>query len=771
MHNIMNVRGDEPRKTHVASEMEMSIKAGEVVGQLYDALLKQYKNPSSESSLKSLNKLCVRIVFCLYAEHAGIFGKRLMFHDYLEQFNTRYMHYALRLLFCVLAQKEEERDVYLPNDLAAFPYVDGGLFAGEDIEIPMFTDEIRELLLVKASEDFDWSGISPTIFGAVFESTLNPETRRASGMHYTSIENIHKVIDPLFLDGLKDELEGIAMLKTTKTQNKRLKEFQKKLASLVFLDPAAGSGNFLTETYLSLRRLENRALAIMTHGQMMMGFDGASPIQVGIGQFNGIEINDFAVTVAKTALWIAENQMMRETEDIVLMDLDFLPLKTSANIVEGNALRLDWNDVVDKENLDYIMGNPPFVGFSMMTRSQKDDMQGIFGDVRNLDYVSAWYKKASDYIADTRIECGFVSTNSISQGETVARLWPLLKVRINFAHRSFVWNNEASSQAHVHCVIIGFAGFDRATKTIYSDGRATKAKEINAYLYDAPEILVTSRSQPLCDDIPSMVYGNKPADGGHLIIEKEDYDEFVDKEPQALKYIRPLLGAAEFINNKKRWCLWLVGASPADLRKCPMVLERIAKCKEAREKSIAMGIRKFAATPTLFAQITQPESEDYILVPGHSSQGRTYVPIGFVSSENIVNNAVQIIPGANMYHLGILVSSVHMAWMRAICGRIKSDYRYGKDIVYNNFPWPSPTKKQKQRIELAAQGILAARAKYPDSSLADLYDDLTMPPELCTAHQANDQAVMEAYGFPDKGFLESDCVAELMKMYQKLMAK
>jgi len=752
----------------ISHEMELSLQAGDLVGKIYDAFHSQYRNPDDPETLKSLNKLCVRIVFCLYGEDAGIFGRKSMFHNYMAQFDAAHARKGLRDLFKVLNQKPEDRDEYLADDdplLAAFPYVNGGLFADDDIEIPPFTNEIMDLILRKASDDFDWSGISPTIFGAVFESTLNPETRRSGGMHYTSIENIHKVIDPLFLDDLKAELAEIEKIDVVRTREQKLHAFQDKLASIVCLDPAAGSGNFLTEGYLQIRKLENRVISDLLGGQIVMGL-ATNPIKVQISQFYGIEINDFAVTVARTALWIAENQMMKETEDIVHMSLDFLPLKTNANIVEGNALRINWEDVVPKEKLTYIMGNPPFVGFSMMTEDQKHDMQQLFGDIKNLDYVAAWYKKASDYIKDTRIEVGFVSTNSISQGETVARLWPLLDVKINFAYASFVWNSEASFKAHVHCVIIGFACFERPVKMLYNGENKTSCSKINAYLYEAPDVLVTSRNKPLWD-IPQMVYGNKPADGGNLIIENDEYQEFVEKEPQAMKYIHPLLGATEFINSKKRWCLWLVGANPNELRKCPMVMDRIQKCKEAREKSIAAGIRKFAATPTLFAQITQPPNVDYIIVPRHSSQTRRYVPFGFVSADVIVNDAVQIIPGATVYDFGVITSNVHMSWMRAICGRIKSDYRYSKDVVYNNFPWPDPTDEQKEKIKQTAQAILDARALYPDSSLADLYDPLTMPPELKKAHQANDAAVMKAYGMPIKETDEAACVAWLMRLYQE----
>ena len=535
-------------------------------------------------------------------------------------------------------------------------------------------------------------------------------------------------------------------------------------------DPACGSGNFLTETYISLRRLENEILNTLSKGQISFGDANYSPIQVSISQFYGIEINDFAVTVAKTALWIAESQMMKETESIVLMQLDFLPLKTNANIVEGNALRMDWEGVVPKHNLSYVMGNPPFVGFTYMTSAQKEDMQLVFPGVKNLDLVAGWYKKASDYIQSTQIECGFVSTNSITQGETVSRMWKFLNIKINYAYKTFIWDSEASSKAHVHCVIIGFAAFDRKEKYLYQNGRRIGAKNINAYLIDAPNIIVDSRNKPLCN-VSKMVYGNKPADGGNLIIENDDYEAFIAKEPQAKQFIKPLLGAVEYLHGKKRYCLWLQGVSPAQIKSCPFVMERVRLCKESRESSIAAGIRKFADTPMLFAQITQPVGNPYIIVPRVSSERRRYVPIGFINGDTIASDAVQIIPDATIYEFGVMISNVHMAWMRAVCGRLKSDYRYSKDVVYNNFPWPTPTDAQKAKIEQTAQVILDARALYPDSSLAELYDEVTMPPELRKAHQNNNRAVMQAYGFSIKDMTESKCVAELMKMYQDLVSR
>ena len=769
--------------TNLQREMEVSIAAGEIVGLLYDALAKQYVDPTTERAMKSLNILCVRMVFCLYAEDAGIFGQHGMFHDYLEEFDARKMRKAMIELFQILDTKPEDRDPYLKDDnpqLAVFPYVNGGLFANEDIEIPPFTDEIRNLLLEKASADFDWSEISPTIFGAVFESTLNPETRRSGGMHYTSIENIHKVIDPLFLDDLKNELKEIQQITVQRTKDKKLRDFQTKLSNLRWLDPASGSGNFLTETYISIRRLENEVIKELQRGQITFGFDESSPIHVSIDQFYGIEINDFAVTVAKTALWIAESQMMKETEDIVHMNLDFLPLTTNAFIVEGNSLQIDWESVVPKYQVSYIMGNPPFVGYSLQSKEQKNDILSVYVDEKGkpyktagkIDYVAGWYFKAAQFMQGTTIRTAFVSTNSITQGEQVAGVWKSLYdrfgIHIDFAHRTFIWDSEASMKAHVHCVIIGFsAAPNPAKRRIYVDKRLKEAENINAYLVEAPDIFIESRTKPICD-CRKMTSGNRPADGGHLIIEESEYQDFIKEEPKAIPYIKRLSGATEFINNKKRWCLWLVGVSPVELRKMPKVLERIEACKKDRLEG-AEDRRKLAETPALFRETKNPDTA--IVVPRHSSENRRYIPFGFIGKDMILTDAAMCIPDGGVYEFGILESNVHMAWMRTVCGRIKSDYRYSKDIVYNNFPWPEPTDQQRQKIEQTAQAILNARALYPDSSLADLYDELTMPPELRKAHHQNDMAVMQAYGFT-KGSeaykSEAACVAELMKRYQKL---
>lgn len=763
--NFLVNTGDE----NIRKEMEISLQAGELVGVLYDALLKQYAEPESEQTLKSLNALCVRLVFCLYAEDSGIFGKRNMFHDYLQAHRAEDRR-ALINLFRVLDQKEDERDRYLDDDLAAFPYVNGGLFANEDIEIPRLGDEIIDLLLSRASENFDWSAISPTIFGAVFESTLNPQTRRSGGMHYTSIENIHKVIDPLFLDTLKTELNDIESISVKRNRDAKLRIFQTRLASLTFLDPACGSGNFLTETYLSLRRLENEVLSLLYEGQIVM--DMNDPIQVSISQFYGIEINDFAVTVAKTALWIAESQMMKETEDVVRMSLDFLPLKTNAHIVEGNALQMDWEDVVPKMQLNYIMGNPPFIGYTYQSTEQKADLQNTMAGIgKNIDYVSGWYFKAAQLMQSTAIRTAFVSTNSITQGEQVAGVWkPMferLGIHIDFAHRTFRWDSEANLKAHVHCVIVGFSvQMNPAEKLLFTSKQVQHVQNISPYLIDAPTLFIESRNKPLCN-VPEICKGSQPTDGGNLIVTEEDYNGFMKQAPASAKYIRRFLGADEFLNGKNRYCLWLDGISPKELQGMPLVLERVQLVRDFRLSSKKAATRKQADTPTLFTENRQP-SEDFIAIPEVSSGTRRYIPMGFLHPDTICSNKLQILPGASIYHFGVLMSNVHMAWMRTVCGRLKSDYDYSAKIVYNNFPWPVPTEKQKAKIEQSAQAILDARSLYPDCSLAVLYNEVTMPPELRKAHQVNDRAVMEAYGFWGKFNSESACVAELMKMYQQL---
>ena len=813
----------DAKSEHITKEMRVSMKAGEIVGKVYDALLEQYDDTSAEA-LRWLNILCVRIVFCLYAEDAGVF-RHDQFHDFLNGYNAEDLSDALLKLFKVLNTPLEKRSKYLKDDLKAFPYTNGGLFE-EEIEIPQFTEELKQTLLQNASLDFDWSEISPTIFGAVFESTLNPETRRNGGMHYTSIENIHKVIDPLFLNDLRRELDEILEEKVEKTRLRHLDEYQDKLASLTFLDPACGSGNFLTETYLSLRRLENEIFREKYHGQMMMG-EFLNPIKVSINQFYGIEINDFAVTVATTALWISEAQMLAETERIIQHDIDFLPLKSYANIKEGNALRLPWDEwesekkvptifakqtvaytdlskiaptmaseplyynnleihtesvqVLPKKKpttyhvrFDYVMGNPPFVGARLMSESQKNDVLSVFGNMKNvgnLDYVSCWYKKAAALLQGTNTHAALVSTNSITQGEQVAILWKALAkmgIRIDFAYRTFRWDSEAEIKAHVHCVIVGFSCSESVKeKTIYlNDSQSIAASNINGYLIDSPDVFVESRKVPL-SQVPEMLFGSMPNDGGNFILSEEEVAVMKSKYPESEKFIKKFLGAEEFINNKKRYCLWLVNASPAEMRKIPPIMERVANVQKLRSESKRAATQKLAATPTLFGEIRQPVSGTYLLVPSTSSEKRRYVPFGFLDCNVISSNANLIVPNASLYHFGILTSNVHMAWMRVVCGRLKSDYRYSASIVYNNFPWPTPTEAQKAKIEQTAQAILDARNKFPDCSLADLYDEAAMPPDLRKAHQENDRTVMAAYGFNIK-MSESECVAELFKMYQKM---
>ena len=814
----------DQKSEHITKEMQVSMQAGEIVGRIYEALLKQYDDPSPEA-LRWLNILCVRIVFCLYAEDAGVFAHD-QFHDYLSRYDADDLRTALIRLFETLNTPEDERSKYLKDDLKAFPYTNGGLFA-EEIEIPQFTPELKAALLDNASLDFDWSEISPTIFGAVFESTLNPETRRSGGMHYTSIENIHKVIDPLFLNDLRRELDEILDVKVEKERNKRLDAYQDKLSQLTFLDPACGSGNFLTETYLSLRRLENEVINVRYHGQSFLGFEEANPIKVSINQFYGIEINDFAVTVATTALWISEAQMLRETERIIHRDIDFLPLKSYSNIREGNALRMEWDvfeqpsdiptiraknvhliiepepttaseptaeygeinvvanhfdSIVKPEvkkyevHYDYIMGNPPFVGYAYQSKSQKEDLSIVCPNCgKNVDYVAGWYYKAARLIGKSNTRAALVSTNSITQGEQVASIWKNLiermDVRIDFAYRTFRWDSEASLKAHVHCVVIGFSNKYSQTfinPIIFEGKQIIEATNISPYLINSPSIFIERRNKPLCD-VPPFIRGCQPTDDGNFILNEKEKDELLTKEPQAKQFIRPFMMGKDFIQRKPRYCIWLVGADPSELHHCHLILERVARVRDFRIKSSKAATREKAEFPTLFDEIREPQTK-YIALPKVSSERRRYIPLDYLSQNIIPGDKIYYLQNATLYHFGILNSNVHMAWTRATCGRLKSDYSYSNTIVYNNFPWPNPTDAQKVKIEQTAQAILDARALYPDSSLADLYDELTMPNELRRAHQDNDRAVMQAYGFDVKTMTESSCVAELFKLYQKLIA-
>lgn len=754
---------------YVRNEEQISIKAGQLVGKLYDAILPQYEDITDAESLKSLNQLCVRLVFCLYAEDTGLLGEKDAFFKYLSNFKTGQFRKGLIELFKVFDTPYENRDKYMDPELAAFPYIKGGIFTDE-IEIPQFTDEIIDLLLTKASLEVDWSEISPTVFGAVFESTLNPQTRHSGGMHYTSVENIHKVIDPLFLNELKNELETILAISVKSRREKLLLDFQTKLSNLTFFDPACGSGNFLTETYLSLRRLENRVLeALGTEGMLWLG-EEFSPIKVKIGQFYGIEINDFAVSVARTALWIAESQTMKETEHIVGRPIEYFPLKENPNIVEGNALRVSWSDVVSPSKLNYIMGNPPFLGLSLRSEEQQKDMSIVFADnsrAGRLDYVSAWYRLAAEFIKGTQIEVAFVSTNSIIQGEQVPILWEDLFNRgviINFAYRTFAWNSEASQKAHVHCVIIGFALFSRSQKVIFDQKQSHNVNHINGYLVNSDNIFIELRGKAR-QDMPKLVQGNKPWDGGNLILSPEERLDLLNHYPEAEQFIRKYIGSYEFINRRDRYCLWLKGVSPKLYRHIPQIMERLSKCAEIRRQTKTVAVQAQADTPMLFSQIRQPET-DYIMVPETSSSARKYIPIGFMNKDVIASNSTLVASGASLTLFGIMTSNVHMYWTSTVCGRLKSDFRYSPS-VYNNFPWPNPTDEQKKKIEQTAKAILDARDLYPECSLADLYDANAMPAELCKAHVANDKAVMAAYGF-DSSMTEEQIVAKLFNLYKKL---
>ena len=764
---------------HIRKEMEVSLRAGEIIGEIYDALLKEYRNPEDPQTLKSLNVLCVRLVFCLYAEDSGLFGvgSHSVFHDYLARFKpgSGDMRRALIDLFDILNTPIADRDPYLDDALLAFPYVNGGLFADRGIEIPRLNDDIATLLLKHASSDFDWSLISPTIFGAVFESTLNPQTRRSGGMHYTSIENIHKVIDPLFLDELKAELEDVRAVAQPKERMRRARAFQDKLAGLKFLDPACGSGNFLTETFLSLRRLENEAIRILSQGNMILAFGGDdSWIKVGIHQFYGIEINDFAVATATTALWIAEAQMMRETENIIRQEMDFFPLKSYTNIVEGNALRMDWNEVVRAEELDYIMGNPPFVGHQWRNAIQAEDMDIVFegfGNYGKLDYVCSWYKKSADYMLGTNIKAALVSTNSIVQGESVAVMWkPLFEkypLEIIFAHRTFRWDSEAHIKAHVHCVIVGFCLYEyKGQKKLFDNNISSNVDVINGYLLGAPNLFIENRGKTLDASLPKMTKGSQPTDGGNLILSESERTEIVTSYPQCESFIKRFISADDYINNKKRYCLWLKGVSPVEYRKIAAIEKRLEAVRAMRLSSPTKSVQRDADTPMLFTQIRQPDT-NYLVVPEVSSEKRRYIPIGFLTPEVIVSNKLYMLPNANMYLYGVMMSIVHMSWMRVVAGRLEMRYSYSP-AVYNNFPWPTPTDAQRAKIEKTAQAILDARGLYPDCSLADLYDEVTMPVELRRAHQENDKAVMEAYGFNPR-MSEPEIVAELFKLYQGLV--
>lgn len=772
----------DPAFSRSAREEAVSIEAGEQIGRLHAALSKQYIDPGTKESQHSLNVLCVRLVFCLFAEDSGLFDRRDAFLHYLQEFSAPQMRNALLELFDVLDTPVDERDPYLTDALRAFPYVNGGLFKGR-VEIPNFTDEIRALLF-EVSEHTDWSEISPTIFGGVFESTLNPETRRSGGMHYTSPENIHRVIDPLFLDSLRAELNAILTEEglTERRRRNRLLKYQEKLGSFVFFDPACGSGNFLTETYIHLRRLENSVLSQLESGQTSFEMEemGTSQIKVTLDQFYGIEINDFAVNVARTALWIAELQANIESQSIVLRDIDDLPLSDAATIVTGNALRMDWNEVVPATQCDYVMGNPPFIGYSNHSKEQKEDRAALFGRSGGvLDYVACWYKKAADYTQGLKTPCAFVSTNSICQGQQVTPLWkPLFErgISIDFAHRTFVWGNEASDQANVHVVIVGFSYGTRKPRLLFDYHRnelisVTEVKEINGYLADAPSVFIERRRKPLCD-VPYMAQGFKPADGGNLLLSQSSAQELLHQEPASRKWIRPFSMGEEFIKGIDRYCLWLPEITGTELKQLPLIRERIEACRGWRTQQVTTGdAYKLRNTPHLLRPCNKFKDGPYIGVPKVSSERRKYIPMGFVANGMIPGDMLYFIPTGSLYVFGLMMSQFHNAWMRVVAGRLKSDYRYANTVVYNNFIWPNATEDQRLNIEQCAQAVLDARDQYEGATLADLYDPDNdfLYPALINAHNALDRAVEQAYGVNFNGD-EKKIVAHLFELYARATA-
>jgi len=769
----------DPSNSRLRKEKEVSEQAGSLVGELYDMLLKQYDDPESDEAQHSLNVLCVRLVFCLFCEDAELFGEPDAFCNYLAEVRPADIRIKLQHLFDNLDRPRENRDKY-DTDIKMFPYVNGGLFR-EKVEIPPFTQEIKDFIIEKMALPVNWANISPTIFGGIFESTLNPDTRRKGGMHYTSPENIHKVIDPLFLDDLKAEFDAIRTnedLSLIKRKN-RFRKFHEKLCSLVFFDPACGSGNFLTETYICLRQLEYATLREYKDKQVSAfnsAIEGERELRIKLDQFYGIEINDFAVSVAETALWISRLKANREY--LLLLDLDEkdFPLSDRANVIKENALQYDWNNLVEPKVVSYILGNPPFVGQKLQTPEQKEDLTVVFGEkhkgLKMLDYVAGWYIKSANYMRGTSIQAAFVSTNSLSQGEAVLDLWERLTsmgIIINFAHRTFKWSSGASSVAAVHCVIIGFSYVERDHKVIFNNEGRLSAKTINPYLVDAPTIFVTRRGKPICKAL-DMTKGAQLIDGGGFMLNSEqEKNEFIDKYPEASPYVYRYFNAKDFLNDlPAKFCLYLKHCPQEVIENCAGIRNKVQMVYDYRANSDAKTTRVLKEQPALFFQSQVPEGQS-VVIPVVSSENREYIPMSFMPNGVVYTNALFYIDNASIYDFGLLESSPHMAWVRTIAGRLEMRYRYSNDIVYNNFPWPTPTDEQKASIEQTAQGILDARALYPDKSLADLYDPDKMPAELKKAHEANDRAVMDAYGF-DYAMTEPEIVAELMKMYQELTA-
>lgn len=733
-------------------EIDLNIQAAELLGKFHDALA------NSGYSGHALEIFLVRVLFCLFAEDTGIFSRH-QFINYLlnytkEDGSDTEMHLAK--LFQVLDSPDNARNKNLSTDLNAFPYVNGHLFA-ERIDMPSFDHAMRDELMECAY--FDWSTISPAIFGSLFQSVMSKQSRRNLGAHYTSERDILRLIKPLFLDDLQQEFERIKKLKggaqkTGNSKQQQLINFQQHLSQLHFLDPACGCGNFLIITYRELRRLELAILQEQSHGNMH-SLIGIEPL-IRLDCFHGIEIEEWPVRIAEVAMWLTQHQMNREFAKQFGHEPDLLPLKTAAHIVQANALRTDWQEIVPMEKLNYIMGNPPFIGKNFRNAAQNADMDITFKMVKNyksLDFVACWFAKAAQLMRNGKIQAAFVSTNSITMGEQVAPLWqPLLDIGItlNFAHRTFAWASEARGKAAVHVVVIGFAYADSPRKWLFEypdikgEPLIKEAKQISPYLLDAPPVIIDNRTQPLCSVSP-LVYGNKPVDGGHLLLSSEERTELLRKEPQAERWLRPLLGAEEFINGKERWCLWLVDIQPNELKAMPEVMKRIAAVKKFRAESSKQQTVELANVAYLFAENRQPLSGYYILIPRVSSERREYVPMGFLDNHIISTDLNNMIPNATRYEFGVLESKMHMTWMRAVAGRLKSDYRYSAKLVYNNFPWPEADDKQQQTIAAAAQAILDIRLNYPNSTLADLYDPLTMPAPLRKAHTHCDKLVEQAY--------------------------
>ncbi|HAO10586.1 MAG TPA: SAM-dependent methyltransferase [Planktothrix sp. UBA8407] len=747
-------------------EDPVNIKAAELMGDIHDRLKEiGYTGHDLEVYL-------VRLLFCMFADDTGIFNQGI-FWEYIdlhtkEDGSDLAMHIAS--IFDVLNTSDEKRLKILDENLTQFPYVNGKLFE-EPLQLAAFDKPMREMLLKACA--FDWGKISPAIFGSMFQAVMNQTERRNLGAHYTSEKNIQKLIKPLFLDDLYIEFEK------AKGSKGKLETLHKKIANLYFLDPACGCGNFLIITYRELRDLEILILLELNKtGQLVT--DISSIIQVDVDQFAGIEYDEFAVRVAEVAMWLIDHQMNLKVSNEFGQYFVRLPLKKSAKIVHGNSLRIDWDSVVAKEKLNFILGNPPFVGHHYQSIAQKQDLHYILHDVQSagvMDYVSAWFYKAAQYIQSTKIKVGFVSTNSVSQGEQVGILWGALldkfRVIIHFAHRTFKWNNEAKGNAAVHCVIIGFANYETDEKYIFDyqdikgEPQLIRAKNINPYLVDASNLIIPNRNKPICN-VPAMMYGSKPTDGGYFLLTQEEKTEFLKKEPDAEKFIKPFISAKEFLNGGERYCLWLVDIQPNELKKMPEILKRVEAVRKFRSESVASSTRDYSSH-TLFRQVTQPKS-DYILVPRTTSENRRYIPLGFFTADNIVSDTCQAIPNGDLYLFGMLTSAMHMTWVKYVCGRLESRFRYSKDIVYNNYPFPeNVSDKQKQKVEIAAQKVLDTRAKYPDSSLADLYDPLTMPPDLVKAHQALDKAVDLCYR-PQPFVSELNRIEYLFSLYEALSA-